>query len=216
MSSGLRPKEALHKLGACLRGRGFERVQCIDNAKVPIVKCVDEHTGIHVDVSFDVANGPANVASIKQYLARYPALRPLVLVIKCFLLQRKLNEVFSGGIGSYCLILLVMSHLQMYSSNFRQHVKPSLGLLLVDFFHLYGKLFNYSVVGVAPRGRGTYFSKVSSFLVFFVWKPVLELYTCAVACVGVVYHLKRIHVGGCVSAGNSGATAAEPTALAMR
>ena len=26
MSSGLKPKEALHKLGACLRGRGFERV----------------------------------------------------------------------------------------------------------------------------------------------------------------------------------------------
>ena len=162
MSSGLAAQDALQKLGAALRNRGFDRVQCIDNAKVPIVKCVDEPSGIHVDISFDVDNGPANVKLIKQYLANYPALRPLVLVLKCFLHQRKLNEVFSGGIGSYCLILVVMSHLQMYTSNFhRPNTKPSLGLLLIDFFQLYGKLFNYTSVGLAPRGRGAYFPKVT-------------------------------------------------------
>jgi len=161
MGSGVSQRDALHQLGGALRRHGFERVQCIDNAKVPIVKCVDTGSGISVDVSFDVSNGPANVGLIKDYLRRYPALRPLVLVLKCFLLQRKLNEVFSGGIGSYCLILIVMSHLQMYGSNFRRppEQKPSLGTLLTDLFHLYGKLFNYTNVGVAPRGRGSYFAK---------------------------------------------------------
>ena len=162
MASGLAQQNALQGLGSALRSRGFGRVQCIDNAKVPIVKCVDERSGIHIDVSFDVANGPANVELITQYLVRYPALRPLVLVLKCFLLQRKLNDVFSGGIGSYCLILIVMSHLQMYPSNFcRPGAKPSLGLLLIDFFQLYGKLFNYTTVGLAPRGHGSYFSKAA-------------------------------------------------------
>ena len=161
MGSGVSQRDALHQLGGALRRHGFERVQCIDNAKVPIVKCVDTGSGISVDVSFDVSNGPANVGLIKDYLRRYPALRPLVLVLKCFLQQRKLNEVFSGGIGSYCLILIVMSHLQMYGSNFRRppEQKPSLGTLLTDLFHLYGKLFNYTNVGVAPRGRGSYFAK---------------------------------------------------------
>jgi non-canonical poly(A) RNA polymerase PAPD5/7 len=68
---------------------------------------------VSVDVSFDVPNGPMNVPKIKKYLKRYPALRPLVMVLKCFLQQRRLNEVFSGGIGSYCLILMVVSHFQM-------------------------------------------------------------------------------------------------------
>ena len=162
MGSGESQRDALRRLGSALRQHGFERVQCIDNAKVPIVKCVDSNSGISVDVSFDVSNGPENVALIQDYLRRYPALRPLVLVLKCFLLQRKLNEVFSGGIGSYCLILVVMSHLQMYGSNFRRSPdqKPSLGTLLIDLLHLYGKLFNYTNVGLAPRGRGSYFSKV--------------------------------------------------------
>lgn len=162
MGSGESQRDALRRLGSALRQQGFERVQCIDNAKVPIVKCVDSNSGISVDVSFDVSNGPENVGLIQDYLRRYPALRPLVLVLKCFLLQRKLNEVFSGGIGSYCLILVVMSHLQMYGSNFRRSPdqKPSLGTLLIDLLHLYGKLFNYTNVGLAPRGLGSYFSKV--------------------------------------------------------
>ena len=30
----------------------------------------------------------------------------------------------------------------------------------VDFFHLYGKLFNYTNVGIAPRDKGSYYAKV--------------------------------------------------------
>ena len=40
-------------------------LRCIDGAKVPIVKCVDEITQVSVDVSFDVPNGPMNVPKIK-------------------------------------------------------------------------------------------------------------------------------------------------------
>lgn len=185
MGSGESQRDALRRLGSALRQHGFERVQCIDNAKVPIVKCVDSSSGISVDVSFDVSNGPENVALIKDYLRRYPALRPLVLVLKCFLLQRKLNEVFSGGIGSYCLILVVMSHLQMYGSNFRRSPdqRPSLGTLLLDLLQLYGKLFNYTNVGLAPRGRGAYFSKVWLAQIFgLIDRMLLDTEHCGYAC----------------------------------
>ncbi len=41
-----------------------------------------------------------------------PPLRPLVLVLKAFLKEACLNEVFTGGLSSYALVLLVLAHLQ--------------------------------------------------------------------------------------------------------
>ena len=46
-------------------------------------------------------------------MQEYPSLQYLVLVLKQFLLQRDLNEVFTGGISSYSLILLTVSFLQV-------------------------------------------------------------------------------------------------------
>ncbi len=43
----------------------------------------------------------------------YPTLQRLVFVLKQFLLQRDLNEVFTGGISSYSLILMTISFLQV-------------------------------------------------------------------------------------------------------
>lgn len=45
----------------------------------------------------------------------FPCLPPLVLVLKQFLLTRELNEVFTGGISSYSLILMAISFLQVWS-----------------------------------------------------------------------------------------------------
>jgi len=50
-------------------------------------------------------------------MKQYPVLSKLVLVLKQFLLQRDLNEVFTGGISSYSLILLVISFLQVRHTN---------------------------------------------------------------------------------------------------
>ncbi len=42
----------------------------------------------------------------------YPALRPLVLVIKTYLLSRGLNQTWSGGLSSNCLNYMVLAHIQ--------------------------------------------------------------------------------------------------------
>jgi non-canonical poly(A) RNA polymerase PAPD5/7 len=81
--------------------------------QVPIVKYVDSETNCHVDVCFNQTNGPSNSKIIRKYLNEYWELRPLVMVLKYFLLQRDLNETYSGGIGSYSLVLLVISFLQV-------------------------------------------------------------------------------------------------------
>lgn len=44
---------------------------------------------------------------------KYTVLPYLIFVLKQFLLQRDLNEVFTGGISSYSLILMVISFLQV-------------------------------------------------------------------------------------------------------
>ena len=46
---------------------------------------------------------------------KYPMLPYLIFVLKQFLLQRDLNEVFTGGISSYSLILMIISFLQVCS-----------------------------------------------------------------------------------------------------
>ena len=63
-----------------------------------------------------------------------PSLRPLVLLLKYFLHQRGLNEVFSGGIGSYALILMTAHFLQVYLLDSRQYRGVSLMLMLLLLF----------------------------------------------------------------------------------
>jgi len=50
---------------------------------------------------------------IQGYLEEFPALPCLVLVLKQFLNQRDLNDVYTGGLGSYSLILLIVSFFQV-------------------------------------------------------------------------------------------------------
>lgn len=67
-------------------------------------------------------------------LADLPPLRPLCLVLKIFLQQRELNEVFTGGIGSYALLAMIMAHLQLHASwttGRDNELEGNLGVLLV-------------------------------------------------------------------------------------
>lgn len=55
----------------------------------------------------------------------YPVLPYLIFVLKQFLLQRDLNEVFTGGISSYSLILMVISFLQVPPTRLDQDMTAS-------------------------------------------------------------------------------------------
>jgi non-canonical poly(A) RNA polymerase PAPD5/7 len=81
--------------------------------KVPIIKVTETKTELRIDISFNMQNGVKSADLIKDYLKEYPCLRYLALVLKQFLLQRDLNEVWTGGIGSYSLILMIVSFLQV-------------------------------------------------------------------------------------------------------
>jgi non-canonical poly(A) RNA polymerase PAPD5/7 len=90
------------------------------------------------------------------------------------------NEVFTGGMGSYSTICLAISFLQVSlcfnihvtsliaNSRTQQHPKirnneidpmKNLGILLIEFFELYGLVFNWEDLGISIREGGSYFDK---------------------------------------------------------
>lgn len=83
----------------------------------------------------------------------------LVMVLKQFLLQRDLNEVFTGGISSYSLILMCISFLQLHPRPERLRQPHNLGVLLIEFFELYGRKFNYVKTAIRVKNGGSYVSK---------------------------------------------------------
>lgn len=59
--------------------------------------------------------------------------RPLCLVLKAFLAQRKLNEPYTGGIGGWALFNMIVCHLQ--EQGIQDGQDCDLGQCLQDFFH---------------------------------------------------------------------------------
>ncbi|XP_019121882.2 non-canonical poly(A) RNA polymerase PAPD7 isoform X1 [Larimichthys crocea] len=134
-------------------------IKVLDKATVPIIKLTDHETEVKVDISFNVETAVKAAQFIKSYLKKYTVLPPLIFVLKQFLLQRDLNEVFTGGISSYSLILMAISFLQLHPRIDTRRTNINLGILLIEFFELYGRDFNYMKTGIRVKGGGAYLSK---------------------------------------------------------
>lgn len=76
--------------------------------------------------------------------------------------QRKLNETYTGGIGSFLLCTMIVSFLQMkqkiaiYTDT---HMNNNLGCLLMEFLHHYGVGFNYFIAAITINEGGRFFPK---------------------------------------------------------
>jgi len=153
---------ALHRLGDALR-RGVARdVEVVDSARIPIVKFEHAATGVAVDVSFGVDSGMRTARRVNDLMAAHPTLRPLILVVKYVLAERDLNQTYHGGLGSFATQMLVASFVQhRHRADCATGLRApqNLGSLLLEFFELYGKKWNYHVVGLSVRNGGSYFHK---------------------------------------------------------
>ncbi|KAM3343346.1 terminal nucleotidyltransferase 4B [Capsicum galapagoense] len=155
------PQIGLQALSRALSQKGVaKKIQVISKARVPIIKFVEKKSGISFDISFDLDNGPKAAEFIKDAMSSWPPLRPLCLILKVFLQQRELNEVYTGGIGSYALLVMLIAMLQNHR-NGKASAEQNLGVLLVNFFDIYGRKLNTSDVGVSCNGVGTFFLKSS-------------------------------------------------------
>ncbi|KAJ7731206.1 hypothetical protein B0H16DRAFT_204000 [Mycena metata] len=127
-------------------------VQVNFHARVPILtfKSLPEYGSFSVDIGINNTDGPRAIEVVNGYLSTMPALRPLILIVKGFLSQRKLNNAAHGGLGSYAVTCMCISFLQLNPSQRPQDYidKPieteSLGSLFADFLFYYGASFPYT------------------------------------------------------------------------
>jgi len=147
----------LHVLANTMKRAGItNNVTIIARARVPIIKFVTSHGGLSVDINLNRVGVFAG-GVVFGLLKELSALRALVLIIKAFMSQRSMNEVFSGGLGSHNIVCLAVS----FCRCTRGEISPSenLGVLMTEFFELYGYYLNYHEVGILPRGGGSYFAR---------------------------------------------------------
>jgi non-canonical poly(A) RNA polymerase PAPD5/7 len=87
--------------------------EVISNAKVPIVKLDHERTKISIDICCNNSSGLETGRIMQRFVREYPPMRHLTMVLKVFLAQRRMNDTYSGGIGSFLLCGMIVSFLQM-------------------------------------------------------------------------------------------------------
>ncbi|KAI0417778.1 hypothetical protein F5X98DRAFT_133222 [Xylaria grammica] len=142
-------------------------VEAITRAKVPLLKYTDEYTGLKVDISFEKMDGYKAIDTFRKWKEQYPAMPPLVAMIKHFLLMRHLNEPVNGGIGGFTVICMVVHLLQMMPQVQSGSMKDDhLGQLLMEFLDYYGNRLNYEKVAIRMDPPGTLNKARASTLVY--------------------------------------------------
>jgi DNA polymerase sigma len=130
-------------------------VEVVDTARVPIVKFITKANLVSIDIAFGLDKNPRRTSEwVKSQLVKFPALKPLVLFLKVYLMLRSFNEPFYGGIGSYLLVVLVTAFIKNHASfrNRTVYSACNLGHLLFDFFKFYGEELDEERVGIASNG----------------------------------------------------------------
>ncbi|CCH58573.1 hypothetical protein TBLA_0A07840 [Henningerozyma blattae CBS 6284] len=167
-------RHSLYQLSSWLKQNKLAtKVEVIAKARVPIIKFVEPSSNIHIDVSFERSNGLEAAKTIRDWLNSTPGLRELVLIIKQFLNSRRLNDVHLGGLGGLSIICMVYSFLSLHPRILTNDIDPldNLGVLLLDFFELYGKNFAYDDVALSFQdGRAAYMPKKQ-------WRDILPVRT---------------------------------------
>ncbi|MDR3582331.1 MAG: hypothetical protein P4L67_03600 [Candidatus Pacebacteria bacterium] len=147
--------------------------EAVLGAKVPILKIIEKETGLPIDISFNAADGYKAIEPIKELMKRYPPLKSLTLVIKAFLRERRLNETYTGGIGSFLLVTMIVAFIQFECKDRKKNLKETnLGELLIHFFRFYGSEFNHVMLGISVVGDGTFYKKKEPDITLSVENPM--------------------------------------------
>lgn len=134
----------------------------ISKARVPLVKFVDNKTGLRVDISFDNNSGIVAQKTFEEWKQHYPAMPIIVSLIKQFLVMRGMSEVFTGGLGGYSVICLVVSTIRRLqtSKGPEWDQMHNLDLVLMEFLIHFGEEFSLQTLGIQMEPYN-YISKVS-------------------------------------------------------
>ena len=173
----------LQRLGQALRDSwkdDLTYLEILETTRIPIVKFTHGPTNLSSDVCFNQTAGVQAADLMKRFMEAMPPLRPLTFVLKYFLAARGLNEPYSGGCGSFCIQMMIVSFLQhrerdLYNRQYNGYGDDmghyNLGALLMEFLELYGVDFNYVTTGISVRSDGFYFRKGDRSHKDHFWQP---------------------------------------------
>eukprot|EP01018_Ginkgo_biloba_P022544 Gb_00149 [translate_table: standard] len=120
----------------------------------------DDRQAVRLDISFESSShtGLQTAELVKELTGQFPAIVPLALVLKQFLTDRSLDHPYSGGLSSYCLVLLITRFLQ-HQHHTGRSINQDLGSLFMDFLYFFGCVFDPRQMRVSIRGSGMYVSR---------------------------------------------------------
>ena len=118
-------------------------------ARVPLVSCRHRATRLNIQLQ---TLSPFHAAQqyTAAYLAELPSLRPLYVLIRHSLEMRGLTTVFEGGLGSYTILMMIVTALKHASGKFAPDNLAGQLLHVLDF---YGNadLYTYGFSANPPR-----------------------------------------------------------------
>ncbi|KAL9188496.1 hypothetical protein ACHAXT_006874 [Thalassiosira profunda] len=137
-------------------------LKVIERTAVPVIKVSTKDSrsrAIQLDLSFDAKehHGLEALHMIQRVLEQLPMVRPLVLVLKQFLLDRGLLTAYTGGLSSYCLFLMVARYCQEQAPTWND-----CGSLLMGLLDFYGNFFDPRTTGISVRTRQYFFRSQES------------------------------------------------------
>eukprot|EP00798_Chlamydomonas_sp_ICE-L_P027042 gene27042-2275_t len=118
---------------------------------MPIIRLTTRE-GLVLDLSIGGAGPHTAAIYIRDRLAQYPALHPLVIVLKAYLKPQQLNNVYVGGLASYGLTYMMLAHLQMEEAAGSD--TKDLGLMLIQFCERFGPDYDPCSVVVSVTAGG--------------------------------------------------------------
>ena len=108
----------------CMKHDSMPTFKLIARARVPILRYTDRDRNVKVDLCINATDGVRAVAAMRRYMQHHTEMRPLVLCLKLLMRRAGVSEVYSGGVNSYILQLMVIFFLQMYNMAADEPPKP--------------------------------------------------------------------------------------------
>ncbi|KAL8775049.1 MAG: hypothetical protein Q9209_000528 [Squamulea sp. 1 TL-2023] len=126
----------------------FSRAELVF-ARIPIVRVIHRKTNQEIQVQVKAGNNSQQQHTL-AYLAEYPSLRPLYVVLRLCLEMRGLAVPYEGGLGSYPILISIVNALKNASG---QHDPHDLGSQLLHVLKFYetNDLYRYGFSVDPPR-----------------------------------------------------------------
>lgn len=110
-------KNVLHELRVALdKSADYKQTRYV-SGRIPTLTVVDKKTGLRVQTTSSMVTAHTT-EFVKYYLAEYPQLRPLYLILRRYLERRELASAAGSGLSSYPTLVVILTALTHAKENF--------------------------------------------------------------------------------------------------